>query len=227
MKRRKICAMVKEEKVDFLAIQETKMEVISEALVLGLWGNDRCGWSYLPAEGNNGGILSIWNKVKALLVFTFPGEGFVGVCLDLLADNNKCFIVNVYAKCNIRDKRKLWGDIIMSKLGFGDGLWCVLRDFNSVRDSSERRGLCAPLVNSNNGEMFEFVDFLDELDLVDLPLIGRSFTWFHPNGITMSRLDRILISSSWCDAWGDPSARVLERDVSDHCPIVLRYGSED
>jgi mannosylglycoprotein endo-beta-mannosidase len=132
VKRRKICDLIIKEKIDFLALQETKMEVIPDALVFGLWGSSDCGWSYLPAVGNSGGILSIWNKVKASLIFTFIGDGFVGVCLDLVSENKHCFITNVYAKCNIRDKRRLWGDIIMSKRGFGDGLWCVLGDFNSV-----------------------------------------------------------------------------------------------
>ncbi|KAK2444918.1 hypothetical protein QL285_015908 [Trifolium repens] len=226
VKRRKIREVVKEKNVDFLAIQETKLEVIPEAIVYGLWGGSDCDWAFLPAVGNSGGILSVWNKVKSTLVFTFSGEGFVGVCLDLVAENSRCFIVNVYAKCNIRDKRKLWSDILMSKRGFGDGLWCVLGDFNSVRASSERKGVSLHLSSSPNSEMVEFGDFLVELDLIDLPLVGRCFTWFHPNGIAMSRLDRLLVSSAWCDVWGDPVVRVLERDVADHCPLVINYNSE-
>jgi hypothetical protein len=75
--------------------------------------------------------------------------------------------------------------------------------------------------------MREFDDFLEELELIDLPLVGRRFTWFHPNGIAMSRLDRILISSSYGDLWGDFLARVLDRDVADHCSLVLRYCADD
>jgi hypothetical protein len=75
--------------------------------------------------------------------------------------------------------------------------------------------------------MREFDNFLGELDLIDVPLVGRYFTWFHPNGLSMSRLERILISPSWCVCWGDPFARVLDRDVADHCPIVLRYNLEE
>jgi hypothetical protein len=115
----------------------------------------------------------------------------------------------------------------MSKRGFGEGLWCLLGDFNSVRTSTERRGVRSPSSSGNTSEMREFDDFLGELDLIDVPLVGRYFTWFHPNGLSMSRLDRILISPSWCACWGDPIARVLERDVADHCPIVLRYSLEE
>jgi hypothetical protein len=115
----------------------------------------------------------------------------------------------------------------MSKSGFGDGLWCVVGDFNSVRNATERRGVRSISLDSRNSEMREFDDFLERLELVDLPLVGRKFTWFHPNGISMSRLDRVLISSTWFECWGDPLVRVLERDVADHCPLVLRYSSDD
>ncbi|MCI80955.1 hypothetical protein A2U01_0102227, partial [Trifolium medium] len=47
------------------------MEAISEAFVFSLWGSSECGWTYLPAIGNSGGIMSIWSKLKASLVFTF------------------------------------------------------------------------------------------------------------------------------------------------------------
>jgi hypothetical protein len=75
--------------------------------------------------------------------------------------------------------------------------------------------------------MTEFDTFLTELELEDCPIIGRYFTWFHPNGTSMSRLDRVLISLEWSDISPNPSVRVLPRDVSDHCPLVLNYDSLD
>jgi hypothetical protein len=74
--------------------------------------------------------------------------------------------------------------------------------------------------------MGEFSEFLVDLELIDLPLVGRCFTWFHPNGIAMSRLDRLLVSPLWCDRWGNPVVRVLDRDVADHCPLILSYNTE-
>jgi hypothetical protein len=61
VKRRKIRELVRSENIDFLAIQETKMEVVQDALVSNLWGSNDCCWAYLPAVGNSGGILSIWS----------------------------------------------------------------------------------------------------------------------------------------------------------------------
>ncbi|MCI49107.1 endonuclease/exonuclease/phosphatase family protein, partial [Trifolium medium] len=83
----------------------------------------------------------------------------------------------------------------MSRLGFGGGCWCVTGDFNSVREVSERRGVGSALSNNQYREVEEFVTFLEDLEMIDLPLIGRRLTWFHTNGVTMSRLDRVLLSN--------------------------------
>jgi hypothetical protein len=65
------------------------------------------------------------------------------------------------------------------------------------------------------------------MELVDLPILGRRFTWFHTNGSTMSRIDRVLMSDDWLRIWANPSLWVLPRTVSDHCPLVIRYNSAD
>jgi hypothetical protein len=56
------------------------------------------------------------------LVFSFTGCGFVGVCLDGIVDHMRCFVVNIYAKCNLLEKRQMWRELLMSKRGFGGGL---------------------------------------------------------------------------------------------------------
>jgi hypothetical protein len=93
--------MVKKEKVDFLAIQETKVEDVSDSLCFGLWGGEDCQWVSFPSQGNSGGILSIWSKSFYSLIFSFSGEGFVGVCLQCDRNNKISYIVNVYSKCDL------------------------------------------------------------------------------------------------------------------------------
>jgi hypothetical protein len=221
VKRRKIRELVTNNKVDFLAIQETKMEVISESFCHSLWGSDDCDWAFMPSVGASGGILSIWGKSNSNLIYTFMGEGFLGVCLEWGVLKTICYVVNVYSKCDLPSKRSLWQNLVMSKTGFGGGIWCVTGDFNAVMCPEERRGV--NVESFANVEMRGFNSFFDDLDLVDLPLLGRHFTWYHANGIAMSRIDRCWVSLEWLQMWGDCSAWVCPRDVSDHCPLVLKY----
>jgi len=46
-----------------------------------------------------------------------------------------------------------------------------------------------------------FNNFIEENMLIDLPLCGRLFTWYRGDGVSMSRLDRFLLSEKWCEAW--------------------------
>lgn len=76
----------------------------------------------------------------------------------------------------------------MSKAGFGEGLWCVAGDFNAVSNADERKGSNSNLCRQ---EIEEFNFFTTEMGLIDLPLLGRKYTWYKSDGSAMSRLDRI------------------------------------
>jgi hypothetical protein len=219
--------MVKKERIDFLAIQETKLEEVSDSLCFGLWGSDDCQWISSPSQGNSGGLLSIWCKSSFSLIFSFSGEGFVGACLEWGVNKQICYIVNIYSKCDLASKRKLWEVLLMSKNGFGGNAWCVLGDFNAILHREERRGVNDLTSSSLYSEMADFNTFVRNMDLEDLPVLGRKFTWSHPNGSSVSRIDRVLVSEGWLSNWGYPSLWVLPRTVSDHCPLVLRYNGMD
>ena len=69
----------------------------------------------------------------------------------------------------------------------------MLGDFSSVRNPVERAGICERGVNESNME--EFNEWIADLDVEDMPCVGRKFTWYKPNGTTKNRLDRVLISA--------------------------------
>ena len=75
---------------------------------------------------------------------------------------------------------------------------CVCGDFNYVRSEEERRGRSVVFrqVDADN-----FNNFIDSSFLIDLPICGRLFTWYRGDGVSLSRLDRFLVSSKWCESW--------------------------
>ncbi|XP_071719258.1 uncharacterized protein [Rutidosis leptorrhynchoides] len=56
---------------------------------------------------------------------------------------------------------------------------------------------------------------------MEVPLVGKKFTWICDNGRNFSKLDWFLVSSDFANRWGDLSLVALERKLSDHCPIML------
>lgn len=214
-KKTDIRKLVATENPDILFIQETKMELINSRLCYSLWGNSDCDFVFLPSIGRSGGLLSIWSRKHFQLQISFSGEGFLGIS-GLLAGNISNFI-NVYSPCNISEKRLLWNNIIDEIRNRGGDSWCVLGDFNSVTDPSEKKGNC-PFSSS---EIRDFNKFILDAGLLDIPLAGRKYTWYCSNGSATSRLDRFLISGGFLTCWPNVIQKGLPKSVSDHCPVVL------
>lgn len=66
--------------------------------------------------------------------------------------------------------------------------------FNAVICQAERKGVEVGEHGSSLVESLEFGAFIEEMRLLDLPLLDRRFSRFYSNGVSMSRLDRVLIS---------------------------------
>jgi hypothetical protein len=106
-------------------------------------------------------------------------------------------------------------------------VWGLIGDFNAILNREERRGQNAANSSSTRNEIVEFGDFVQAMNLIDMPVLGRQFTWFHSNGIAMSRLDRLMVSEDWLSLWRDSSLWVLPRTVSDHCTILVKFSIVD
>jgi endonuclease/exonuclease/phosphatase family metal-dependent hydrolase len=75
---------------------------------------------------------------------------------------------------------------------------------------------------------FLFNVVIDSLDLREVSMIGRQFTW--ANNLpepTYEKLDHVLMDSDWKDNYPMVSVHALERieALSDHAPILLTTGS--
>jgi hypothetical protein len=106
----------------------------------------------------------------------------------------------------------------------GSGCVCVWGDFNAVRHLDERR---SPRVVPRQVDHLPFNRFIEENFLIDLPLSGRKYSWYKGDGLTMSRLDRFLLSEEWSLSWPNCTQVAQLRGVSDHCPLVLSTNEEN
>jgi endonuclease/exonuclease/phosphatase family metal-dependent hydrolase len=93
-------------------------------------------------------------------------------------------------------------------------------DFNILRNPSEK--------NNDNFEhrwLFLFNSVIDGLNLQELEMLSRKFTWANalPNPMH-EKLDRILVSTDWEQKYPLANVVALSRDISDHTPLLLDSG---
>ena len=107
-------------------------------------------------------------------------DGFIWACSRVYGSNDN----------NLRGD--LWDELVDIQQ-YWNVPWCCFGNFNVVRFPSERRdgSQLTPV-------MEKFSEFVDDLNLIDLPLEGGSYTW--SSGTvqpSMSRIDRALVSHEW------------------------------
>lgn len=221
VKRRELKGLIGKERPDFICVQETKKEMIQVCLCEFLWGSNRFDWTFKPSSGRSGGMLCIWNSTIFQKSSVCEGVGFPCVKGTWVNCDFPCAIVNIYSPCNLKEKRQLWGKLEEMMANDPTVNWCFVGDFNVVRSRAERKGIDAYFPQL---EMREFYAFVDNNNLIDLPLLGRRFSWHKPNASSKSRIDRFLFTENWCSQWSNLMQLACNRTVSDHCPIILKEG---
>jgi exonuclease III len=132
IKKRKVRELIGRCRVDVLAIQETKLEMVDRSLVTRLWGGEEVDWRFSSSRGRSGGVLTMWSRVNGCYLDSFHGPGYLGVLLEWGRQKEKCLILNVYAPSNIHQKKALWVDLLVALQVYVADFKCVLGDFNSI-----------------------------------------------------------------------------------------------
>lgn len=89
-------------------------------------------------------------------------------------------------------------------------------DFNEIKNVEERKGC-----SRKDRGMRDFNNFMSKLEVSDLPMLGRQFTWSNSqDGARWSRLDRFMFNPEWLVKFKFKLSG-LPRVISDHCPVLL------
>ncbi|GKV03045.1 hypothetical protein SLEP1_g15411 [Rubroshorea leprosula] len=195
--------------------------MVEGALCKMLWFSDDYDWEMKESNGAFGGLLCIWNWFEFVKQGVISGNGFLRISGEWGPQKLKCNFVNVYASNDRQKKLTLWNDLRHMILA-EEGRWMIAGDFNAVRCPNERKGR-----SGETQDMREFDDFVVSTGLVDIQLANRRFTWYRPDGSSMSRLDRVLMSGEMYSSGKGWVQHGLKRTVSDHCPIVVKTSVAD
>ncbi|KAJ0683719.1 putative RNA-directed DNA polymerase [Helianthus annuus] len=201
--------------ISFIGMQETMANDVQLGLVSSFWGGT--DYDFVGANGNSGGILSIWDPKVFLKDSVTKDCNFLHVAGTILANSVRLNMLNVYAPQSNIEKRLLWSKI-ESLISSNQGWWILCGDFNAVRDRGERKNSKFDQVCAR-----DFNDFIDVNGLREFNLKGLRFTYMsNRRGIcTWSRIDRFLVCENVFNKWLNACVRALNRNLSDHSPLVF------
>ncbi|GJX05810.1 RNA-directed DNA polymerase, eukaryota [Tanacetum coccineum] len=203
-------------KVNFLSIQETKSDHISDMDIKSLWGNSKFDCTISESVGNSGGILCVWDPSVFCKENHIISDNFIALYGSWVSKKVKLLMISIYAPQSSASKRILW-NYISNLIGCWDGHYMVMGDFNEVRCVEDRFGSEFNAQSAN-----EFNCFISNSGLIEIQLEGYSFTWSLQSAKKMSKLDRFLVSDGLLSVFPHLSGICLDRHLSDHRPILLR-----
>ncbi|KAL8511698.1 hypothetical protein ACS0TY_018212 [Phlomoides rotata] len=176
------------------------------------------------SKGASGGLITLWRNSVFALENQWGTSGVLAIKGTWQGNIKNFILINIYAPCGSMDQQRLWEDIQDWFAGQQDDLRCIFGDFNTVTNQSERKGGSRPTSDKKSSN---FCKFIANLELVDLPLLRRKYTWYKDNGTCCSRIDRFFISQHWCSVWPNLNQFGLKGTFSDHAPILIESSDKE
>ena len=216
-----IRAKADESNCHIMCLQETKREHFDHNYIRKFCPRRINQFAYSPSVGNSGGIITLWN-----------GNMFSGTVINIskfqLTIQFICklsarviYITNIYAPTTTDER-----DIFLNWLHDVDTSlmehWIILGDFNLMRSPGNRN---RPGGDFNN--MLRFNSIIQHLDLEEIPLKGRAYTWSNMQDTPLlEKLDWIFTTPSWTSTFPNTIATPMTNLASDHVPILISIGSD-
>lgn len=145
--------------------------MISRREARRLWGEGDFDYAYLPSVGRSGGVICLWVKGVIKMDSVVVEEFSVSLWCRFAREEARWMVTNVYGTVAYERKEAFLKELEEVR---GNNVipWCAGGDFNEIWFIEERRG--DEVVDRF---MRMFLEFMENLAMVDLPMVGNEFTW--------------------------------------------------
>jgi exonuclease III len=204
-------------KPDIVCIQETKIALITPAIIRSTLGRDyESSFIFKPAEGTRGGIIIAARD--PCIQFQNPIVKNHSISAQIIDCRlvDPWLITGVYGPQGDLEKamfiRELKG---IKQIALEQ--WLILGDFNLIYKEQDKNNN-----RLNRRLMSRFRRALNYIEVKEVHLTGRKFTWSNGQRIpTLTRIDRVFYSPAWEEQFGNTLLQSLSSLISDHCPLLL------
>jgi hypothetical protein len=173
-------------------------------------------WHIKEPRGRSGGILLGIDLSRFDIGAIEEDVFFVKFYLCNKEDSFKWALVAVYGLAQEDQKPTFLSELV--NMGSRENLPLLVGgDFNILRSRDEKNN-----DNFNERWLFLFNAVIDGLNLREIEMLGRKFTWANSLAQpTYEKLDRILVAMDWEQKYPLSTVTTLSRDISDHTPLFL------
>ncbi|XP_026450589.1 uncharacterized protein LOC113350671 [Papaver somniferum] len=133
-------------------------------------GYNNVGWTFQQSVGSSGGMIILWDKNFMEVNDALTGEYTLSVSCTNKSDNFNWMLTSVYGPNNTVERISFWEELDTA-CRLWNLPWCIGGDFNTVKKCDENKN-CTKISRS----MTQFNDFIEQHNLVDLPLKGSPST---------------------------------------------------
>lgn len=177
-------------------------------------------FAYAPSVGASGGILVGWNSS------IFQGEvketlrNALTIKFTLAHNAQSWTLVSIYAPCQEEQKQEFIQWLNNMQIP-DDEDWMVMGDFNLYRSLEDRNR-----AGGNMNDIMIFNDIINNLELQEIPLKGRNYTWSNmQEDPLLEQLDWCFTSSGWITHYPNTLLLPLSRPTSDHILCMAQIGT--
>lgn len=217
--RRVLKDIIRNKKPEKVILMETRCQF---ARVRRFWESlDFTPTFISEARGFSGGIW-VLNNTKVLLNFRLVDMHSQAITFEVWKDNLSWIFSAVYASPSPATREVLWHHLLDLRQRISLP-WMLAGDMNEVLLPSDVRGGDFMATRAAR-----FGQVLEDYRMVDLGIVGTTFTWFRKvnNRIILSkRLDRAMGDVEWRIAFPGAYVETLNRISSDHSPLLIHCGT--
>ena len=205
--------------LDFIALLETGKKDFTQAKLDRYCGGRNFVWHWTEPHGRSGGMLLGVNLDVCDVGSIEEGDFFIKFHLRNRSDDFHGCLVAVYGAAQPEFKEKFLTESVQACRKVSLPL-LVGGDFNIIRNPSEKNN-----DNYDDRWSFLFSAIIDGLNLREIEMSGRKFTWANSKNVpTYEKLDRVLASTEWEQKFPLVTVDALNREISDHTPLLLSTG---
>lgn len=191
-KRLALRIFFKESNCSVICLHETKRESFDLQHLRNFCPRRFNKFDFVPFVGASGGLIVIWSDVVFQGSIEFKNEFSISIQFSSVHNNDSWIITNIYEPCQ-SESRTLFLDWFQNIDMPDDVDWLVLGDFNYIRYPENRNREGGSIYDTNNFNLA-----ISELDMVEISLKGRKFTWSNmQDAPLLEKLDWVFTSEAW------------------------------